>query len=135
MSIKIRNRGGGGCCSALIVLGLISACSLIMVLGFGLGIKLTDEYACTMTVVQQHQLVIEDLGRPLEPGFLAWTRNYESDPNGVRMYFTSSVSGPRGSGQVRANIHRLSLSESYLIEYQDPVGDWVRLYSGSNPCG
>jgi hypothetical protein len=58
MNIKIRNRGGGGCCRGLIVLGLISACTLVMVLGFGLGIKLTDEYACTMTVVQQHQVLI-----------------------------------------------------------------------------
>lgn len=134
MSIRIRSRSGGGCCGALVTLGLISTCALMMVLGFGLGIKLTDEYACTMTVVQRHPQVIEELGQPLTPGFLAWTQSYESVPHGTRMYFTSSVSGPRGSGQVRANIHRLSTSESYMIEYQDLAGDWVRLYSGGNPC-
>ncbi len=133
MSVRIKNRGG--CCGALLTIGLISTCGLIMVLGFGLGIKLTDEYACTMAVVQQHPQVIEELGQPLEPGFLAWTQNYESVPNGVKMYFTSSVSGPGGSGQVRANIHRWSTSSSYMIEYQDLAGDWVRLYSGSDPCG
>jgi hypothetical protein len=136
MSRRMRNFVRGGCFGVLAIQCLFAACVLLMMgLGFGLGIKLTEDYTCTMTVIQQHQLVIEELGQPLKPGFLAWTRSYASNQNGVRMDFTSSISGPHGSRQVRANIHRLSVSESYLIEYQNLAGDWVQLYSGSNPCG
>lgn len=134
MSIKIRQRGGGGCCGVLITFGLISTCVLIVVLGFGLGIKLTDEYACTITVVRQHPQVIEELGQPLEPGLFAWIQGYESGGGELRSAFSASVSGPRGSGRVRANVYRTPLGESFLIEYNNQQGEWVRLHSGSNPC-
>jgi len=134
MNIRIRNRGGGGCCGVMVTLGLIMACVLLMGFIFGFSIKLTDEYACTMAVAQQHQLVIEELGQPVEPALLAWTQSYESGGGEVRAVFSTSVSGPRGSGQVRANVYRTPLGESFLIEYRNQAGDWVRLHSGSSPC-
>jgi hypothetical protein len=134
MSIRIKKRGGGGCCGVLATLGFILVCILGMVSIFAFGIKFTDEYACAIAVAQRHELVIEELGQPLEPGFIAWMQGYESGGGEMQTAFSTSLSGPRGSGQVRAHVYRTPLGESFLIEYNNQQGEWVRLHSGSNPC-
>lgn len=71
---------------------------LIVFSVFGM-IKSIQPYSESLVAVQQDVNAIENLGEPIEAGFVV-TGNVHLDPSGGNADFSYPVSGPKGSGWV-----------------------------------
>ena len=118
-----------GLTSLLFCLGM----GLFFALIFGFFIKTTDEYDCVIQTVQQDNQVVRAVGEPVEAGFWAWMPYYESGGGEMSTSFTTAVSGPRGNGQISAQVYRNPAQSSLIIEYSGDGGD-IDVYSGPYQC-
>lgn len=117
---------GTGC---LFFLGM----SLLMGYIFGLSVKRTDEYACVMEQVRQSAIVTRQLGHPVEPGFVAWLHQRETGGSRASTTFGTTVSGPYGRSQIRADAYLAPAGSYLLVQFKGQEG-WLDIYNGDYPC-
>jgi predicted ferric reductase len=106
---------------------------LFMAYIFGFSIKGSNEYACVLEQVGRNREVTRQLGEPLEPGYFAWLSYSESQGNMRRGAFTTSISGPRDNGRVRAEYYRAPVGSYLYIQFNGGEG-WLDLFQGDYPC-
>ena len=105
----------------------------IFVYVFGLHIKGTDAYDCSLEVARRSPVVVEGLGEPVRAGFFAWTSNYLQEGSVTDASFRITLEGPKGKGTLKVRW------------YSSPVGAVMRLelekgrrrhivYEGAVPC-
>lgn len=104
---------------------------LIMGFVFIFLIRFTPEFECVMDIVSANPEVIAELGEPVKPGFIALTSRYGSvdDSSAFEARFRAPVSGPNGSGWVKADIYRSPIGSAMTIEFGDMV-----VYNGIYAC-
>jgi hypothetical protein len=66
-------------------------------------------------------------------GLFAWMPYFESGGGLRQGTFSTSVSGPVGRGNVRAEFYRTPVGESLYLALSTAAGD-ITLYSGDYPC-
>lgn len=106
----------------------------ILIYAFGFSMKATAEYTCALRMVERDAQAVAMLGEPLTPGLFAWTPYFESGGGERRGQFSTSVSGPRGHGSIRAQFYRTPLG-GMLGVWLKIVGEEYEIYNGTYPCG
>lgn len=129
--MKIQMRSGAGGC--LFTFAFSMAMIVLMTYIFGLSVKNTQEYACTMNQVSRNSLVLRELGEPIEAGRIAWLYSRESGGGRATTSFGTSVSGPYGRSQIRANSYLAPVGSYLLVQYRSEEG-WLDIYTGDYPC-
>lgn len=115
----------------LVLLSLIGP--VVLAFFFLFFIKTTEEYSCVLQTVQQDPDVVKALGEPVEPGLFAWMPFFESGGHVRQGYFTTTVSGPRGKGKIKADFYRAPVGSTLEILFEFE-GDETVLYSGPYVC-
>jgi hypothetical protein len=96
---------------------------------FTFRIKTTDEYKCVVAFVKQNKTVIEEVGEPVKPSFMASSRYFKQEGRLREAVFSFEVSGPKGRGEISASTYRTPIGESMYIRFQGRD-----LYRGSFYC-
>ena len=74
-------------------------------------------------------------GKPVTPGFFVWLSSWESSGPLWRVegYFSTSVTGPKGSAGVSVAVHRAPTISSFTVTVD--TGEEVKvIYDGEYPC-
>ena len=100
---------------------------------FGLHIKGTDAYACSLAEARRSPLVVAQLGEPIEAGFFAWTRGYSREMSVTDASFSTTLTGPKGSGTLRTRWYSSPIGSSLRLELEKD-GQTHVVYSGVIPC-
>jgi hypothetical protein len=100
---------------------------------FGVAIKWTDVYACSLAEARRSPVVIAELGEPTEAGFFAWTYGYSQQGSVTDASFRTTLSGPKGEGTLRVQWYRSPLGSSLRMELEKD-GKRQLVYSGAVPC-
>jgi len=111
----------------------IAILPLIFLYVFGFSIKTTPEYECALDTIEKSRQVIAVTGYPLEPGAFAWTRFFESSGMTRQGVFSTSISGPQGSGRMDVNFYRSPVGESLSIWFTSK-GHETQVFDGAYPC-
>lgn len=106
---------------------------LAMLLFFALFIKTTEEYDCIMRTVIQHPDVVAAVGEPVEPGVFAWSPFFESGGHVRQGAFTTTVSGPRGKGRIKADFYRTPVGATMTIYFESQEEE-ITLHDGAYVC-
>jgi hypothetical protein len=106
---------------------------IFMMYIFGFSIKSSSQYACTLEQARRSREVTWQLGEPIEPGFFAWLSYHESQGSISQGSFSTSVSGPRGNGRIRAEYYRAPVHSYLYVQFKGSEG-WVDVYRGDYPC-
>ena len=131
--LDARVRRGRRVLRPLLLLAVLLPFVGLFVYIFGLHAKGTDAYACSLAEARRSPLVAAQLGEPVEAGFFAWTRGYSHEMSVTDAAFSTTLTGPKGSGTLRTRW------------YDSPVGSLLRLelekggrthvvYNGTIPC-
>jgi hypothetical protein len=84
-----------------LVLIMVSAFGVLFLLIFGVSIKWTDAYACSLAEARRSPAVIAELGEPIEAGFFAWVYAYSQQASVTDAWFRTTLAGPKGGGTLR----------------------------------
>ena len=71
----------------------------ILIYVFCFSMKTTSEYRCALQVMKEDARVLASTGAPIQPGWIAWTKYYESGGMLTQGMFVTYVSGPDGGGR------------------------------------
>jgi hypothetical protein len=129
MTIKVKGGPGGCLFSVAFSIGMI----ILMAYIFGVSVKNTQEYACTLEQVKRSPLVLRELGEPIEAGRIAWLYSRETGGGRAETSFGTSIAGPFGDSRIRANSYLAPVGSYLQVQYQSADG-WVDIYSGDYPC-
>ena len=111
----------------MVIVGLGS----FLVSVFGLMIKWTDAYACTLDEARRSPVVIAELGEPIEAGFFAW--GHWEKGTVTQAGFRTSIAGPKGKGTLRVQLYSSPIGSS-LRMYLDKDGRTQQVYGGPTNC-
>lgn len=100
---------------------------------FGLSVKWTDVYACSLAEARRTPAVIAALGEPIEAGFFAWIYGYSQEGSVTNAAFRTTLAGPKGEGTLRVQWYSSPVGSSLLMEL-DQNGQTSRVYSGPVTC-
>ncbi|MDI6768645.1 MAG: hypothetical protein QMD04_03100 [Anaerolineales bacterium] len=123
-------RKGNGCgCVWLTIIPMLA-----IALGFfGFFMKTTDEYACAIQTVRQSPRVVALIGEPVTPGLFAWTPFFESGGGLRQGILFTTISGPKGSGTLRAEFYRTPIGATLYMIFK-AGGEELVIYDGVYPC-
>lgn len=85
---------------------------------FGLHIKGTKAYACSLAEAQRDPTVIAELGEPVKAGFFAWTYGYIQEGSVTDTSFRTSLSGPKAKGTLRVRWYSSPVGSSLRMELE-----------------
>jgi len=105
----------------------------VLLLFFGLFIKGTDEYACALETLEQSWELDQEIGRPWQPGFFAWTSYYESNSAVRQGNFSTTLTGPRGRARVTVEFYRNPVTSFMHIGMNTERGT-MTIYEGEYVC-
>lgn len=97
-----------------------------------IGVKATDEYECAMKALRSNSDAKRLLGEPMEPSFLA-TGVVSINGRNRNVTFSTTVTGPKGSGELNVVSVRESLDSDFLMSLNRD-GDRTSIHSGEYPC-
>jgi outer membrane usher protein FimD/PapC len=100
---------------------------------FGLHIKGTNAYACSLGEARRSPVVITALGEPLEAGFFAWSSNYSQEGSVTDASFRTALEGPKGKGTLRVRWYNSPVGSSLHMELEKD-GQTRAVYGGTIPC-
>lgn len=120
--------------SALIGLVMFVGMSLLFGYIFLFSVKGTDAYACVLEEAERNPAITGVTGEPLEPGFLAFLSSRESQGSTARTIFSTNISGPQGSGRIRADVNQAPVNAFLLLQFRPEGGAWFDVYTGEYPC-
>lgn len=100
---------------------------------FGLFVKWTDAYACALAEARRNPLVLAELGRPVEPGFFAWTYRYSQEGAVTDTAFRTALEGPKGKGTLRVQWYESPVGSSLYLDLEKDGRRQV-VYNGTIPC-
>lgn len=100
---------------------------------FGVGIKWTDAYACSLGEARRSPAVVAELGEPVEAGFFAWTYGYSQQGSVTDTSFRTTLAGPKGEGTLRVQWYRSPVGSSLRMELEKD-GVTHSVYGGAIPC-
>lgn len=89
-----------------VALTIIAAVAGFFTVIFGIAVKWTDAYACSMAAAGKSPVVIAELGEPLDAGFFAWSFSYIREGSTTDAYYSTALSGPKGNGTLRVQFYR-----------------------------
>jgi hypothetical protein len=104
-----------------------------LVLLFGVGIKWTRVYDCSVAEASHSSAVLEHLGHPVEAGFFAWCPRYSQGGSITDTSFRTTLKGPKGEGILQVWWYSSPLGSSLRMEL-DKNGQTHQVYSGAIPC-
>ncbi len=116
----------------------VLCCPFAPIGSFSIYIRSSRVYQCALQAVQESPAAQEQLGQPLTAGWWLWSPNFRSngltlDSSSSFVRFATSLSGPRGSGTLTANVSHGSDSTSLHAELAKD-GRAYTIYSGDMPC-
>jgi hypothetical protein len=122
----------------ILIKALIPVVFVVGILGFIAYIflfapKFTEEYSCAMAQLRKNAEAERLLGSPIEAGFIA-TGNFSMGSRGRNTHFTTSVSGPKGEGTLKARAYRHDGLGSNLEMILEINGKHIELYDAVYPC-
>lgn len=88
----------------------------LFVLFFGLHIKWTQVYACSLAQARRSPAVMAEIGDPVTPGFFAWSSSYIQEGSVVDATYYTALEGPKGNGTL------------YVRWYSAPVGSSLQMH-------
>ncbi len=100
---------------------------------FGLAIKWTNVYACSLQQARSSPMVIAELGEPIEAGFFAWSFSYRQEGAITDTSFYTTLTGPKGEGTLNVQWYGSPVGSSVLMNL-DKNGLKHKVYSGPIPC-
>lgn len=103
------------------------------VLLFGVGIKWTVVYDCSVAEARRSSAVIEELGEPIEAGFFAWCPGYSREGSVTDASFSTTLQGPKGKGKLQAWWYSSPVGSSLRMELHK-TGETHLVYGGAVPC-
>ena len=98
---------------------------------FGVVIKWTDAYACSLAEARRSPAVIAELGEPVEAGFFAWGHWEKGSVTDAS--FRTTLAGPKGEGTLRVQLYSSPLGSSLRMELEKD-GRTQQVYGGPAPC-
>ena len=122
--------GGCGCLGTFLFVALFVG---FMVYIFGLSIKTNPMYTCAVAAAQQNSAVVQALGTPVTPAFFAWISSFKSSGDLESGFFSTDLSGPKGSGSLRVSGSRDSSSLSLNVTFIQN-GRTISVLSGKTQC-
>jgi len=102
-----------------------------LILIFGVVIKWTDAYACTLDEARRSPVLIAELGESIEAGFFAW--GHWEKGTVTQAGFRTSVAGPKGEGTLRVQLYSSPIGSSLRMELEKD-GRTQQVYSGPTQC-
>ena len=99
----------------------------------GVGIKLTEAYACSIAEARRSPTVIAQIGEPVEQGLFAWSFGYSHELAVTNTSFSTTLTGPKGNGTLRVGWYKAPIGSS-LQMVLDKDGSQHTVYSGPIPC-
>ena len=122
--------GGCGCLGAFLFVALFVGGMIYI---FGLSIKTNPMYTCAVAAAQQNSAVVQALGTPITPAFFAWISSFKSSGDLESGFFSTDLSGPKGSGSLRVSGTRdssgLSLTATFVQN-----GRTISVQNGRTQC-
>ncbi len=122
----------------LIIFLVLCPLGTIVLVGGGLasaflfGVKATDEYACAMKTLRSNSDAKRLLGEPIEPSF--FTLGTVSIRNNDRnITFSTTVTGPKASGELNVVSVRDAFDSSFLISL-NMDGKRTAIHTDEYPC-
>ena len=117
---------------------LITLIALLSFVGFfvyifGLYVKGTDAYSCSLDVARRSPALVAELGEPVEAGFFAWISNYESGGSVTDASFRTTLGGPKGEGVLRVRWYSSPVGSAMRLELEKGGRSRV-VYEGTIPC-
>ncbi|MBN2257578.1 MAG: hypothetical protein JW704_07115 [Anaerolineaceae bacterium] len=112
---------------------LFALVPIILIAVFGLFVKTTPEYKCALNIVEDNEQIFNILGKPIRPGLFAWLMYYERGGMESHGAYTTSVTGPKGSGDIKVGFYRTPIGSSLEIWFTIN-GDEMEVYNSSYPC-
>lgn len=100
---------------------------------FGLHVKRTDAYACSLAEARRSAAVIAELGEPVEAGFFAWSHSYVQEASVTDASFRTTLAGPKGEGMLRVRWYSSPVGSSLHMELEKD-GRKHMVYGGAVPC-
>lgn len=100
---------------------------------FGLAVKWTDAYSCSLAEARRSPLVVAELGEPVEAGLFAWMYGYSHEGSVTDTAFRTTLAGPKGEGTLRVQWYRSPLGSSLRMELEKD-GLTRTVYGGAIPC-
>lgn len=117
----------------VLIVGATLGLPILMLAIFGFSIKTTPEYDCAVSLVENSRAVTSLTGTPIQPGFFAWTRFFESGGFVRQGAFSTSISGPWGHGRIQVSFYRAPAGSTLGIWFLSS-GDEMEVYNGAYPC-
>ncbi len=117
----------------LIILIVLLAFVGLFVYTFGLYVKGTDAYACSLEVARRSPQVVAEIGEPMEPGLFAWISNYQSGGSVTDASFRTTLEGPRGKGGLKVRWYSSPVGSALRMELEKG-GRRRIVYEGTIPC-
>ena len=105
----------------------------ILIYVFCFSMKTTSEYRCALQVMKEDARVLASTGAPIQPGWIAWTKYYESGGMLTQGMFVTYVSGPDGGGTLEVNFYRAPVGATLGIWFSKG-GEEIEVYDGRYPC-
>lgn len=98
---------------------------------FGIVIKWTNVYSCSLAEARHNSSVIAELGEPIDAGLFAW--GYWEKGTVTESSFRTTLTGPKGSGTLRVQVYASPLGSSLRMEL-DKDGRTQQVYRGPTSC-
>ncbi|NNE66978.1 MAG: hypothetical protein HKN33_10480 [Pyrinomonadaceae bacterium] len=111
---------------------LVSVITFAIIGGVLVGSKSTYEYKCAIIEVKKNEKAIEMLGEPMEESFYILP-NIEIKNSRREVNFSTSLSGPKGSGTLRVSSFRDPFRSDFMMQLEVDDDKEV-LYKGRYPC-
>ncbi len=122
--------GGCGCLTSLLFVAIFVA---FMLWVFGASIKGSVLYQCAVQKAQGNANVVKLIGTPIKADSFAWITNYSSSGARESGHFTTSLSGPKGSGLLDVTGTHDSRGTQLNITFASGE-QTVRVNSGTAAC-
>ena len=114
----------------LVVLLVVGAAFLLF---FGLHVKWTRVYACSLEQARRSPTVIAEIGDPVTPGFFAWSFSYIQEGSVTDASYHTALEGPRGNGTLYVRWYTAPVGSSLQMTLNKD-GKSYPVYSGPAQC-
>jgi hypothetical protein len=117
----------------LVILVALLAFVGLFVYIFGLYVKGTNAYACSLEVARRSPVVVAEIGEPMGAGFFAWISNYQSEGSVTDTSFRTTLEGPKGKGGLKVRWYSSPVGSALRMELEKGGRRRV-VYEGTIPC-
>ena len=111
----------------VVIVGLVS----FLIFIFGVMIKWTNAYACSLEEARRSPVVIAELGEPIEAGLFAW--GHWEKGTVTQAGFRTTIEGPKGKGTLRVQLYSSPIGSSLQMELEKD-GRTQQVYGGPTQC-